>query len=381
MAGGPLDKIEWSPMYEQVRDRLLKYIEDNDLWGRQLISERQLAEVFGVSRGTVRKGVELLAREGIVSSQVGRRARVLARRKTTQAPSQIIAVATFDHAALGTYQSQILAGIANAAAEIDASLLLVDLRLPEKRRTLFDAVASGAYFGVVLFSMTDRATVSRIVDRSAVPVVLTDHHFPDLPVTGVIDDSEDGARQAVEHLISLGHRRIAYLEVTRREWNPWRFAGYAAALRNAGIELADELVEPAVSFEGALAATTRLLALPDPPTALFAFDDCRAWGAWTAAETWGLRVGADFAIVGYGDCGDTDSPIADLSTVSFSPNDIGRVAVEALGRLRRGEALHGELIRIPVELHVRRSSEGARRAPAAARGGSQLLSGRANHLP
>jgi DNA-binding LacI/PurR family transcriptional regulator len=364
MSDGSLDRIAWRPMYQEVRDRLVKHIEDNDLWGSQLISERELAEIFGVSRGTVRKGVEMLEREGVVSSRVGRRARVLPRQDRVEQTGLTIAVAAFGQEPAGSYGACIVAGMAGAAADIGSAISFPDLREAEARKQFFERIAEGSVQGAVLLSVVDRATVCQVLDTTSVPVILADHYFADLPLTAVIDDSEGGARQAMRHLISLGHRRIGYIEVVRREWNPWRYEGYAGALEDAGIDVDEELIEPAVQFDGALIATSKLLALPDPPTAIFAFDDVRAWGAWSAAEARGLEVGRDFAVVGYGDTGSEGGPPADLTSVSFSVQDIGRAAVEELGRLIRRETQPGKLIKIPTELKVRKSSAEARLTPA-----------------
>lgn len=364
MADEPLGRIVWRPMYEEVRDRLLRYIEENGLWGHQLISERELAEIFAVSRGTVRKGIAALEREGVVVCQAGRRTRVLPRRRDDERARTAIAVAAFGRESGGSYGARIVRGIASKVADLGFTLSFFDLQKAEPRKRFFEGVADHEVEGAVLLSIIDRATVTRVLDRTSVPVVLADHWFPELPLTAVIDDAEGGARQAVEHLLSLGHRRIGYIEITHRDWNPWRYEGYVGALGDAGIEVDEDLIEPAASFEGALAATNKLLALSDPPTAVFAFDDPRAWGAWTAAETHGLVVGRDFAVVGCGDKGAEGGPMADLSSVSFSAHELGRAAVRELGRLIRGEACPGELVKIPAELKVRRSSAGAHRAPA-----------------
>jgi LacI family transcriptional regulator len=359
MSNGPLDRIAWRPMYEEVRDRLIRHIEDNNLWGTQLISERELAGIFGVSRGTVRKGVEMLEREGILSSRAGRRARVLPRQDKIKKTGLTITVAAFQDPG-ASYVARIVAGIAGEASSIGGAVSCLDLRQQAARKQFYERISDRSVHGAVLLSMPDRATVCQILDRTSVPVVLADHHFPDLPLTSVIDDSEQGARRAVEHLISLGHRRIGYVEIVRREWNPWRYDGYAGALQDAGIEIDESLIEPAVEFEGALTAASKMLSLADPPTAIFAFDDVRAWGAWTAVEERGLEVGCDVAIVGYGDKGAEGGPWAELTSVSFSTQEIGRTAVRELADLMRGKERPGRLVKIPTELKVRRSSAGTR---------------------
>jgi LacI family transcriptional regulator len=170
----------------------------------------------------------------------------------------------------------------------------------------------------------------------------------------------------VEHLLGLGHRRIGYLGVTVPETNPWRFEGYCQALREAGLEPDDQLVVRShADVEEGRAAAEQLLALPDPPTAIMAFDDSRAWGAWQAAEARGLEVGRDLAIVGYGDAPPPEGRAAELSTVHIDPHGMGQAAVQELSRLLSGEASTGRLVELPAQLVVRGSSREARRAAEA----------------
>ncbi|HJQ41984.1 MAG TPA: LacI family DNA-binding transcriptional regulator, partial [Jatrophihabitantaceae bacterium] len=132
-------------------------------------------------------------------------------------------------------------------------------------------------------------------------------------------DDVVSARHAVEHLLELGHRRVALIGGDSHD--PMRFTppldrrtGYRDALHNAGIEPEPELEELGYfTLEGAAAATERLLRLPERPTAVFAESDEMAYGALGTIRRAGLRVPHDVAVIGFDD--QANAELMDLSTV------------------------------------------------------------------
>jgi LacI family transcriptional regulator len=177
----------------------------------------------------------------------------------------------------------------------------------------------------------------------------------------------------VEHLVALGHRRVGYIEISKRELNPWRYAGYAAGLRAAGLELDERLVVGAnCSFEGGRRAAGELLDQPEPPSAILAFSEVRAWGAWRAAEERGLRVGRDLALVTFSGGEVFGESLEGLSAVESSFEELGRVAGGKLEELMAGGSEPGGLTKVRTKLVVRESSGGPRGAPGSeSEGGSQ----------
>jgi LacI family transcriptional regulator len=332
-----------------------------------LAPERELARLFGVSRETIRRGLELLEKQGKVARRHGQGTLVLARAQKQSGESVgRVVVGSYSRGEGGAYTGELMAGLTAAAGRAGWLVSFANLMLPSTRQEFLANLSSGSVDGVLLVSFTDKTLVEELLRTWEGPTVLADHHFEDLPVTSVIDDSEGGARQAVEHLLELGHRRIGYAEITRREMNPWRYAGYAGALRHAGVELDEALVVPTFgSFDGGLRAGEELLSLQDPPTAVLAFDDVRAWGVWRAAEARGLEVGRHLALVGFGDNAAKAGLPEELTSVRFDSRLIGRRAVERLQELIAGEGKPGELEVVPTELVIRGSSRNARRPVSA----------------
>jgi LacI family transcriptional regulator len=157
-----------------------------------------------------------------------------------------------------------------------------------------------------------------------------------------------GADQAMKHLLSLGHRRIGAI-TGPRGWKATdeRRRGYYAALAEAGIAPHPELeVESNFELAGGTAAAERLLDLPDPPTAIFAFNDNMAIGALRAARARGVPVPEFLSVVGFDDLEEADIVTPALTTIRQPLGEMGRIAVSLLMRLldnQRLEALHVEL--------------------------------------
>ncbi|HZC75177.1 MAG TPA: substrate-binding domain-containing protein, partial [Gaiellaceae bacterium] len=179
--------------------------------------------------------------------------------------------------------------------------------------------------------------------------VVIDPRLPlDARIPAVSSAHSSGAAEAVRHLLGLGHRRIAAI-TGPRDWvaTEERRRGYHGALAAAGI-LPDPSLEIESDFEiaGGARAAADLLQRPDPPTAVFAFNDNLAIGTMHAARACGLRVPDDLSVVGFDDSEHASLVTPELTTVRQPLAEMGRTAVNLLRRLldgQRVETLHVEL--------------------------------------
>ncbi|WP_326607620.1 LacI family transcriptional regulator [Streptomyces sp. NBC_01799] len=190
---------------------------------------------------------------------------------------------------------------------------------------------------------------------AGLPVVFLDRPGVGLSADCVVSSNRSGVQEGVAHLIAQGHRRIGFIGdlpvklYTRRE----RLAGYRSALDEAGLPYDRALVTGANGQETAAAETTELLALPDPPTALFAANNIVAMGV-VAQLTRAARK--DVALVTF-----DDFPLADvlepaLTVVAQDPAAIGEAAARtALARLD-GDRSRARTVTVPTRLVVRESS-------------------------
>ncbi|MFJ8538376.1 LacI family DNA-binding transcriptional regulator [Streptomyces sp. NPDC093591] len=235
-------------------------------------------------------------------------------------------------------------------------MLLADARL--NRRTGQDP--AGPFLDlrvdglVVVGTLPDPAALEAVAAR--MPVVVAGAREP-VPsgVDVVANDDEQGARLVAEHLIGLGHRRIAHIagygavgELRRRS--------FQATMREHG--LADQAVVEAgdMTEEGGYRTTVRLLSRPERPTAVFAVNDIAAIGALSAAEELGLRVPRDLSVVGYDNTSIARLRHVWLTTVDNTSHEVGRRAARCLLERFEGAAGEGRVQLATPALEVRGST-------------------------
>jgi len=174
---------------------------------------------------------------------------------------------------------------------------------------------------------------------------------------GVMLREREAAAAMVEHLVALGHRRIAHiLGDPEHGAGIWRLAGFRDGLRHAGLqENPAYMVQGRFSFDSGVAAMRQLLALPQRPTAIFAADDDMAVGAiWAAAEA-GVSVPGEVSICGFDDTTIATQVWPPLTTVHQPVREMGRRATEELLRrvLNKGEA---GMVVVDYQMRIRAST-------------------------
>lgn len=205
------------------------------------------------------------------------------------------------------------------------------------------------------------------------PALLAHLHATDVPfasiaprkskgIAGVILQEREAAAAMVDHLVALGHRRIAHIIGDPKHGaGVWRLAGYRDGMKRAGLEeRADYMVQGQFSFESGVKAARQLLSLKQRPTAIFAADDDMAVGAiWAGAEA-GVRVPDEISI-----CGFDDTTIATrvwplLTTVHQPVRDMGKRATEELllGLLGKGDP---SMVEMDYQMRLRASTAPAPR--------------------
>jgi LacI family transcriptional regulator len=165
------------------------------------------------------------------------------------------------------------------------------------------------------------------------------------------------AMEMVEHLASLGHRRIGHIVGhTAHGASEWRLNGYRQGLAKAGLRFDPELVVPGeFSFESGMKGAEKLLSLGKRPTAIFAANDDMAAGVIRVALERNLRVPEDVSVCGFDDTPMSQQIFPSLTTVHQPSHDMGRLAtLELLASIRSPES--GRMLHIPYALKLRRST-------------------------
>jgi LacI family transcriptional regulator len=247
------------------------------------------------------------------------------------------------------YFSGILAGAAEALAELDLQIVLSPTGGEHDREvSVLDRLHGVTDGSLIILPEESSEELVRLLDGGYRFVVLDPLMPLDQRIPSVSAAHTSGANQAMRHLLELGHERIAQI-TGPRGWlaTEDRRRGYYAALAAAGI-----VPDPALEVESipeippGRDATDHLLDLPEPPTAIFAFNDNIAIGAIQAARARGLKVPGDLSVVGFDDVEGATIVTPALTTVRQPLAEMGRTGVSLLNRLlerQRFETLHVEL--------------------------------------
>jgi LacI family transcriptional regulator len=209
--------------------------------------------------------------------------------------------------------------------------------------------------GIIVLTGKLSATALRAQART-LPVVVTGRHLkaPGLCALGI--DDEAGARLATQHLLDLGHRRIAFIsgDIEHPDAEA-RMQGYLGAMRDAGLSPDPALIQQGDYHEaGGQHAVDRLLQGRQRFTAIFSANDQMAFGAALSLYRRGLRVPEDISLVGYDDLAVAQFSTPPLTTVHHAGYEMGQIAAMAMLSLLRGVKPTQQLA--PPRLIVREST-------------------------
>jgi DNA-binding LacI/PurR family transcriptional regulator len=329
---------------------------------RQL-SIKDIARIARVSHPTVSRAlqnsplVNAKTAEKIrkIADETGYRASAVARGLVTRRTRTIGLVVT---TVADPFASEVVCGIEQTANDRGYSVFLADSNAdPERERKVVQAFAERRVDGIIVTSSRVGALYLPMLTQMQVPIVLVNDQHPGAFVHSVMIANFAGMRAAAEHLIGLGHRRIAYLgDQFGYQSDAERLAGYRAALEKAGIPAAAELVANGDGrAEAAMAAMEKLLALAHPPTAICCYNDMSALGAMRQIRLKGLRVPEDISVAGFDDLFFASYMQPPLTTVRQPMRRMGQMAMDSLFRLMSGEESVPQ-ITVETELIVRGST-------------------------
>ena len=265
-----------------------------------------------------------------------------------------------------------LRGVAEVLAASGHDLVLLDVASPAQRDAhVRRLLAAGPVDGLLVLSLPLPPRVGR-----EVPLVLVDSRAPGVPSVWV--DDVRGGRLAAEHLLALGHRRVGFVGDDPGEGAGFtssadRLRGFAEALARGGAPLDPALVRLGPhGREEARAMAGALLALPEPPTALFAASDTQALGVREAALAAGLAVPDDVSVVGFDDV--EIAAHVGLSTVRQPLHESGQRAAAILLEIAARGAPHrrpgdGTDASMTIELPLRFVARASTAPPGGSRRG------------
>jgi LacI family transcriptional regulator len=223
--------------------------------------------------------------------------------QNSQANTIGLVIPSVPHRAYHAFWSEFIGGMATTCARSGRDVLLSTVNAQDGHDHSFQRLVRGRRVDGLLICDVRRAdTRIAYLQKQHLPFVAFgrttgQHTFPYIDVDGAA-----GALQAMDHLIQLGHRRIAYLGVDPDfSFSHFRLSGYREALRRAELPCADELVHEGLSEVAAMTALGHLLTSPNRPTAIFAAADFLALAALKAARNGGFSVPDDLSLVVFDD--------------------------------------------------------------------------------
>ena len=187
--------------------------------------------------------------------------------------------------------------------------------------------------GIIVFAPSDQlGHVIRDLQYPPDQIVALDQPIPGISTHVVVSDNAKGTEEACEHLIQLGHERIALITgPAYRRCNRERLDAFVKALKKHDIPIDPNLIkESTFGFDGGYHFAWELLQYESPPTAIFAFNDLMAFGAMNALFEKGLRVPDDISVIGFDDIPMASYYHPRLTTVRQAYQDMSVIAVERI---------------------------------------------------
>lgn len=234
--------------------------------------------------------------------------------------------------------STVISGIESVAYEAGYNVILAQSNeSAEREATDMKALFNSRVDGMLLSISRETVNFDHIesIISKGVPIVFYDRMYDNPSISKVIVDDYAGAKEAVNHLIEQGCKRIAHLKAAANLMITIdRFKGYTDALAEHGIKTDESLIIecPSGTFEEGKKAARKLLALPNPPDAIFANNDPMAMGAFMAIKEKGLKIPQDVAIVGFSNWFFDELMDPSLTTVDQPGFEMGQEAARLLIR-------------------------------------------------
>lgn len=313
---------------------------------------RTLSEPSLVKDETRNKVMAAIADSGYVANTLARNFR---RRKTN---TVVVLVPDISN----PFFSNIIHGIEKMAKTYDYRVVLGDTQENrEQEKAYANLVQQGQADGIILLGASipfERNPLRKKPAPDWPPMVIGCEFFDDFILPTVRIDNIMAATDATDHLLELGHRRIAYINGPKDSpLCKYRFQGYKRSLRKAKIKYDAALIgQGDYSLYSGVEAMKHLLALDHPPTAVFAANDEMAIGAIKIAKEAGLKVPRDLSVVGFDDIRFAEFTDPALTTIHQPRIAIGEKVMDIMCKLLEGEKLPNYEIVLPHELIVRMST-------------------------
>lgn len=334
-----------------------------------MASIKDIARAANVSHSTVSRA---LSNSSLVKPETAALIREIARQRGYAVSAAARSLVTRRTNTIGVvvttiadpFVGEVVEGVENIALAHNYSVFLANCHAdPDREVRVAQSFHEHRVDGILVAASRVGALYMPLLAELKVPIVLINNQHPSEFVYSVTVDNAGGAREATRHLVELGHRRIGYIgDRFGFHSDTERFGGYRQVLEEADIGFDPELVAHGDGKpEGGMQAAERLLALPDPPTALFCYNDLEALGALRAAHGRGLNVPGDLSVAGFDDLFLASYTSPPLTTVRQPKQQMGCLAAKILFDLLSGGKPESRMV-LGGSLVVRQSTAPPRSA-------------------
>jgi DNA-binding LacI/PurR family transcriptional regulator len=257
--------------------------------------------------------------------------------------------------------SRVVLAIEERAYELGYDVLIAQsLDVPEREEACVNRFLARRVDGLFIVPSYRMATEARIYHEllaRKVPTVVLGHTVPFCnQFVNVESDDVSGSYQATQHLLSLGHKRIAFFSgPAGTPWTQERFEGYRRALREAGLDVDEKLVfQAGRSIEDGAKAALQMINEGSDATAVQTVNDMLAVGCAETLLKQGLKIPGDISVVGFGNILMSQHFTVPLTTSRQPKYRLGSAAIEAMQELLKGKRPDSR--RLAAELVIRASS-------------------------
>lgn len=330
-----LGSVQNRKIFSRLMRQTLKTLPSIDAVAR--LANVSIATVSRVLNNSKPVSPETRRRVEAAVAQLGYRTNA-AGRSLAMAQSHLLMVLVPDFA--NPFYAQIVQGVETVTRDAGYKLLLSDASADDAPQAIaLEALYNRLADGVInLTHLDEDAATSSEVQQ--LPWVNCSEYLPESGLPYVSIDHRQAALDAVQYLLNRGHRRIALISTDETyRWARLRHEGYEMAMQRAGLAVDPHLVRIAQStdYEAGSQAAGGLLALLEPPTAVFAVSDTLAIGAIKALRRAGRQVPGDVAVVGFDDLPLSAVFEPALTTIGQPMRELGATAAQMLLARLRGE--------------------------------------------
>ena len=344
---------ELLPRFHRLKLKLHEDILNNYSPGEKFLTQREIIKLYGASFSTVERALRELANEEVLVRIHGKGTFICDQKPFSSEGSMKIALVMARNVTYGptSFYSQILMKINDELSAGGYSFSFIYFDETGGIEGLINQLKND-FCGALLIGMIDEAVASEL-NRLKFPFVAVDRVI-DLPeICYVASDNANGASEAINYLVEMGHRKIGFVSTALHTSFLERYEGYCTALAENGIKVNRDYIKKHFLFESPMESIRPMFELEDPPTAIFTANDTIGASVVRALGELGLNVPEDVSVMGFDDdyIGAHLNP--PLTTMAVPRQEMAVAAVTRLRMILSGR--EPDSIFLPVTLTKRDS--------------------------